>query len=187
MSDQELRDLVGSLAIDNKEIKEQMKEIQFAQKETDKQMKETDRKLQSIGIQLGNMSQNQGDIAEEYFINSLKKDFNIIGVQFDQLLSNVELKTKKINDEFDIVLVNGNTLAVIEVKYKVHPNDLEKLERKTKNIKLISHWADYKVYGGIACFKIPQDVIDEAKKSGYFILQQKGDIVVSIAENLKVV
>ena len=49
---------------------------------------------------------------------------------------------------------------------------------QTKNIKLISHWADYKVYGGIAGFKIPQDVIEEAKKSGYFILQQKGDIVI---------
>jgi len=40
------------------------------------------------------------------------------------LLINLGLKTKKINDEFDIVLVNSKSVAIIEVKYKVHPNDL---------------------------------------------------------------
>ena len=60
----------------------------------------------------------------------------------------------------------------------------EKLERKMKHIKLISHWADYKVYGGIAGFKIPQDVIEEAKKSGYlnaFQVYQSGETVLLLS------
>ena len=60
MTDDELKNLVASLAIDSKVLRE-------AQKQTDEQMKRTDEKLKSVGIQLGNMSKNQGDIAEEFF------------------------------------------------------------------------------------------------------------------------
>jgi len=168
------------------EAKNMQKETRRIQEETSLQMQETDRKLKSIGIQLGNMSKNQGEIAEEYFINSLKNKLQIADLKFDVLLSNVELQTKKVNDEFDILLVNGNSLAVIEVKYKVHPNDLEKLEKKMKHIKLMPSYKNYKVYAGIAGFKIPKSVLRDAKEKGYFTLQKKGDIIIENSKKLKV-
>ena len=177
MTDQELKDLVASLAIANQETDKQMKE-------TAKQMKETDRKLESIGIQLGNMSKNQGDVAEEYFVNSLKNSLQIGSIKFDALLSNVELKTKKVNDEFDILLVNGNTLALVEVKYKVHPNLIDKLKKKIEHIRLMPSYKNYKIYAGVAGFKVPKDAIDLARENGYFVLQRKGDIVEEISDNL---
>ena len=178
MTDQELKGLVASLAVAQAETAKQMKE-------TDKQLKETDRKLKSIGIQLGNMSKNQGDVAEEYFVNSLKDSLKIADMDFDMLLKNVGLQTKKINDEFDILLVNSKSVAIIEVKYKVHPKDLEKLPSKIEHLKIMPQYKNYKVYAGVAGFYVPQKVIKEAKKRGYFVLQRKGDIIQSYTEDLR--
>ena len=205
MTDQELKDLVASLAIDtqklkievaktgkqiaetDKQMKETAKQIAETDKqiiETNKQMKRTDEKLERMGIHLGNISNNQGDVAEEYFINSLKNRLQIGDIKFDVLLNGVELKTKKIRDEFDILLVNGNTLALIEVKYKVHPNLIEKLAKKIEHIRLMPSYKNYKIYAGVAGFKVPQDTIDLAKEMGYFVLQRRGDIIEEISDNL---
>jgi Sec-independent protein translocase protein TatA len=203
MTDQELKDLVAGLASSIREIREahresnkeisiqmektdkQIKETDKQMKETDKQMKETDRKLKSIGIQLGNMSKNQGDIAEEYFANSLKETLKLGNLNFDLLLTNVGFKTKKINDEFDILLVNGESVAIIEVKYKVHLNDLNKLPKKIQNLKNSPQYKNYKIYAGIAGFYVPNEVLTIAKGEGYFVLQRKGNIIKSFTENMK--
>ena len=95
------------------------------------------------------------------------------------------LKQKGIRDEFDILLVNGNTVAIIEVKYKVHINDIEKLPQKIKHIKMMPQYKSYKVYAGLAGFYIPDEVIDTLKDRGYFALQRKGDIIESYVDNMK--
>ena len=182
MTDQELKDLVASLAIESAKTSEQMKETD---RYLTKRFEETDRKLKSIGIQLGNMSKNQGDVAEEYFVNSLKDSLKIANLNFDLLLKNVGLQTKKINDEFDILLVNGESVAIVEVKYKVHPKDLEKLPKKIEHLKLMTQYKNYKIYAGVAGFYIPNEVIKTAQELGYFVLQRKGDIIQSYTENLK--
>jgi len=167
-----------------RETDRQMKETDRQMKETDKRMENTDKKLEQMGIYLGNIGNNQGAVAEEYFVNSLKNRLNIGNLKFDVLLSGVELKTKKIRDEFDILLVNGDTLALIEVKYKVHPNIMDKLPKKIEHIKLMPSYKNYKIYAGIAGFKIPQEVIELAKDNGYFVLQRVGDIIEEISDNL---
>jgi len=188
MTDQELKDLVASLAVSQLElteqIKENAKEMKENAKKTDEQMKKTDEKLERMGIHLGNISNNQGDVAEEYFVNSLKNRLKIGDIEFDLLLSGVELKTKKIRDEFDILLVNGNTLALIEVKYKVHPNLIEKLPTKIEHLRLMPSYKNYKIYAGVAGFNVPEDVISLAKEKGYFVLQRKGDIIEEMSDNL---
>ena len=47
-------------------------------------------------------------------------------------------KTKKAEGEFDIVLVNGTELALIETKYKAHKNDIDELVNK--NIKTLKNY-----------------------------------------------
>ena len=195
MTDQELKDLVASLAVESskteklvKETSAQQKKTDEQMKKTDEQMKKTDEKLERIGIRLGNIGANQGDVAEEYFINSLENSkLKIADMNFDYLMENFAVSKGGQRDEFDIILVNGESLAIIEVKYKVHPNDVDKLDSKIINIKkLSSHYKDFKVYAGIAGFKIPKDAIEKALKKGYFVLQRKGDIVETYMGELKV-
>lgn len=140
MTDSELKELVASLAIDTKEIKE-------AQKETDKQMRETDRKLNKLAKQVGGISQNQGDVAEEFFYNSLCKNLKLGDITFDDIAENIHKHRGQFQEEYDIVMTNGGSIGIVEVKYKTHPKDIEKLKRKVLNYKkLFPRDVDFKLY-----------------------------------------
>jgi hypothetical protein len=69
-------------------------------------------------------------------------------------------------------------LGIVEVKYKVHENDLDKLDRKMQNFKkLFPIYQSYKQYGAIASFHINDTAKREALRRGYFVLQRSGDLV----------
>ena len=171
MTDDELKELVGSLAIDSKALRE-------AQKNTDEQMKRTDKKLERIGIHLGNISKNQGDVAEEFFFNSLIHDNHLGTIHFDDITKGMQKHRGKIQEEYDLVMTNSGSIGIIEVKYKVHGTDLDKLERKMRNFKeLFPIYKDYQLYGAIASFHIHDDAKREALSRGFFVLQRSGKIV----------
>jgi len=185
MTDDELKELVASLAIAQREINEQMKETREQMKETDERMKQTDeqmrktdQKLERIGIHLGNVTANQGDVAEEFFFNSLVKDTRLGNIHFEDVMKNSSKQRGKIQEEYDLILTNGDSLAIIEVKYKAHQNDLVKLARKMHNFKkLFPIYQNFKQYGAIASFHINDDAKKEALERGYFVLQRQGELI----------
>lgn len=164
MTDNELKELVAGLAI--------------AQKETSEQMKRTDEKLERIGIKLGNISQNQGDVAEEFFFQSLIKDNRLGDIRFDDVTKNMAKHRGKLQEEYDLVMTNGDVVAVVEVKYKAHTNDLDKLDRKMRHFKqLFPLYQHFKQYGAIAAFHINDDAKEDALQRGYFVLQRSGELI----------
>ena len=74
-----------------------------AQKETSEQMKRNDQalteKLDRMGITLGNMGQNQGAVAEEFFYNSLKETQTLAGVHYDFIDKNILRSGNGVSDE----------------------------------------------------------------------------------------
>ncbi len=206
MTDQELKELIASNAVGLKELREsqkqtdeqmkktdeqmkktdeQIKKTDEQIKKTDEQMKKTDEKLDRIAKTLGAIGNNQGDVAEEYFQNSLAKKLKIGQLKFDYMISNYTIRGKNIKDEYDILLESKDNVAIIEVKYKVHKNDVKKLTKKIENFKKITKYQNYKLYVGIAGFYVPQDVIDLALENGYFVLQRKGKVIESFTKELK--
>jgi hypothetical protein len=162
----------------HQEFKEEQKALQVAQQKTDEQLKETDRKLQKVSDMLGGIGQNQGDVAEEFFFNSLVDDPHLGGIHFDDISKNESKRRGKLQEEYDIVMTNGNAIGIVEVKYKAHENDLGKLERKMRNFKTLFPWFNnYKLYGAIASFHINDDAKKEALERGFFVLQRKGEVV----------
>jgi hypothetical protein len=119
MTDDELKALVASLAI--------------SQKATDEQMKRTDEKLERMGITLGNVTNNQGDVAEEFFFNSLANDTHLGSIYFDDIEKNTHKRRGKAEEEYDIIMTNGEVIGIVEVKYKAHENDLDRLDRKMQS------------------------------------------------------
>jgi hypothetical protein len=179
VSDEELKELVFSLAKSQQKTDEQLKK-------TDEQLKKTDEKLDRLAKLVGSISNNQGDVAEEYFANSIKLD-NFLGMSFDVLQKNVIIQPKKgHSEEYDLMLINGENIVIIEVKYKVHKNDVKKLPRKIEILKKSPLYKNYKIYAGIAGFHINKEAKEEALKRGFFVLQRKGDIIQTYAKNLKV-
>jgi len=185
MTDDELKALVASLAIDSKNLHEaqkatdeQMRHTDEQMKRTDEQMRRTDEKLERVGINLGNVTNNQGDIAEEFFFQSLIKDNHLGSVRFDDVIKSMQKHRGQIQEEYDLVMTNGDAVGIVEVKYKAHENDLDKLDRKMKHFKkLFPIYQNYKQYGAIASFHINDDAKKEALKRGYFVLQRSGDLV----------
>ena len=157
MTDDELKNLVASLA--------------FSQKETD-------RKLQKVSDMLGGISANQGDVAEDFFYNSFIIDNHLGEIAFDDITKNMEKHRGEIQEEYDIFLTNGEAIAIIEVKYKAHLADIKKLDRKFNNFKkLFPIYKDYKLYGAMASFYFNKDTKDELLKQGYFIVERCGDLI----------
>ena len=119
MIDQKLKDLVASLAISQAATSK-------AQDRTDAQLSETTRNLEAIGIRAGNIGQTQGAVVAEFFFNSLQAKPVLGGVRYDDVFSNVRNISGKLRSAYDVVMVNGKSVALIEVKYAVHPEDIAK-------------------------------------------------------------
>jgi len=162
-----------------KDILKAIQELRKSQEKTDEQMQETDRKLKSVGIQLGNIGNNQGDVAEEFFYNSLADKPTIGGIKYDFIEKNVTRRKNGIADEYDILLVNGKDIAIIEVKYKLNENDITKLlNRKYTNFqKLYLEYQNYNHHLMLASFYMNESLKNQALDNNIAVLQRKGDII----------
>ncbi len=172
----DLRLFIEKLAIDTEAIKKENADG-FAE------LRESQKKLDSL---LGNLANNQGSIAEEFFYNTLKHNPVLGDIQFDRLMPNLIVGCKGKQSEYDIVLVNSVNVAIVEVKYKAHPKDIEKIIKQIKRLK--TDCPEYKyhtIYGGIAALSVPSDVIKAAEAQGLFVLQQKGEHLLVQTEGMK--
>jgi hypothetical protein len=181
MTDNELKEQVAVHSVSFEEIRSIMKE-------TAAQMKRTDATLERMGITLGNITNNTGSITEEYFFNSMNAKPILGGLRYDEVKRNINGKILNVEDEFDIVMYNGDSIALIECKNKAHENDLNRLvEKKATNFKtLFPFYKDYKIYLGLASFSFCPELEEMAKQNGVAILKQKGDVLEIEADNLKV-
>ena len=187
MTDDELKELVAGLAISNVELTAKFDRTDALFAETEAQFKRTDATLERMGITLGNVTNNTGSITEEYFYNCLFEKPILGGVKYEKVRRNIGGVGLKSEDEFDIVMYNGDSIALIECKNKAHKNDLIKLiEKKAANFKdLFPYYKDYKIYLGLASFCFYPELEELAKQKGVAILKQKGDVVEIDADNLK--
>jgi hypothetical protein len=154
----------------------------------EKSQEKSDRRLDKVAKMLGNIGNNQGDVAEEFFYNSLASKPTLAGINYDFVDKNItrHSKSSNIQDEFDIVLINGKDIAIIETKYKAHIRDIEKLinQKYTNFKKLYPEYKDYTHHLGLASFNINEDVKEEAEKNNVILLQRKGDIIETILPSL---
>ena len=151
-------------------------------KQTDEQMKKTDARLDRVAKLVGNISNNQGDIAEEFFYNSIKAKPSLNGITYDFVDKNVTRNKNNTEDEYDILMVNGKDIAIIEVKYKAHTKDIKRLinEKYTNFKKLYSEYKTYHHHLALASFNINDDVKKMAKENNVLLLQRKGDLIETI-------
>ncbi len=182
---QEIRQMLAENAIQLRELKISQAQTDEQMKKTDEQMKRTDQKLEKLSKELGNIGNNNGAVAEEFFWNALKNIKEFKGIKVDFADRNVYRKKGLLVDEFDAVLWNGSSVIIVETKYKIHPNLIEKIkEKKIPNFKkLFSDKADHKIYYAIAGFAIPNQVAEEAKQEGFFVIKQFADSENIVIEN----
>jgi len=170
-----------------KEHEERQKEREERQKEHEKWQKEReefDKRFWAMHKEIGGISNSNGEFAEEFFYNSLEKTMTFAGIHFDVISNNFNGKktmpdNTEIKAQFDIVLHNGDSLALIEAKYKANLKDLKELvEKKVPNFRILyPKYAKCKLYLGIGSLVLKDRVIQEAKKLGIGLMRQLGDAV----------
>jgi hypothetical protein len=179
MTDQELKDLVASLASAQAKT-----DAQIAK--TEAQMAKTDAKYASTIEMLNGITESQGLVAEEFFFNSLADALKVGGVQYDGITSNVKRKANGKQVEIDLLLDNGSSLAIIEVKYRARAKNIEQLQKTIETYReLFPQHKDFKIYGGIASFNLDDEVTAQAHEHGFFVLKRKGELMEVDSQGMK--
>ncbi len=176
MSDKELKELVASLAVSQKEAGQQMsdlqKEVAAAQKETDKQIKQ-------VNKQLGELGNKWGTFTEGMAIESIRR----ILLENFQIPTMFQRAAKKMNGEsieidfFGYENSSVNTAVIVEVKSHLRDDSYKQIEETMKNFpRFFPDHADKKLYGIIACVHAPDSIRNVLRKKGIYLAVLHDDI-----------
>ena len=168
------------MAEDKKELTYEMVMQMFA---------ETKELIRQQSINIGGISRSNGQDAEDTIYAALEKDMMFAGLGFHAIDRNWNRKETalKLQAEFDIVLINDDTLALIETKYKVRDKDVTKLIDTTLNNFriLFPQYDNYKIVLGVGGMTFDKEAIDKANDNGVGLIKIVGDKVEFQTENIK--
>ncbi|MDR2579803.1 MAG: hypothetical protein LBC85_02265, partial [Fibromonadaceae bacterium] len=90
----------------------------------------TDNKVEHAKTDIAGISNSNGLAAEDYFYNSLEKTLTLGGLHFDyaqrgnrRTRKTPDGKKIKVKGQYDVLLVNGDSVAIVEIKYKADKED----------------------------------------------------------------
>jgi len=155
--------------------------------EAEKSRIEAEKRMKKLEELTGSLANNQGFFAEEYFFNSFESGkTNFFGEKFDVIKKKVTSVWQGVEDEYDIVLYNHSSVAIIEVKYKAHKNDIPDVLKKVETFKILyPYYKDFKIYLGLASMSFYPELEQECIEQGIAVIKQVGDKVVINDANLK--
>jgi len=162
-------------------------------KETDQQLKkmfaETNRQIKAVNKQIGGIGNSNGEMAEEYFYNAFKADKFFANERFNKVRRNQIYRKEEIKAEFDIVLLNGKSAALIEVKYNAKPENIsiEKIIEKIKYFKtLYPECERFNIYLGVAAMSFKEGLEAELHQAGIATIRPVGKKMVKFDKDVKV-
>ena len=165
MTDDELKELVASLAIAQKETDRQLQE-------TGLQLKETDKQLRELGKQIGGLGEKFGGFTEGLALPSMTK---ILTEQFGMEVVTPRVKVRKQGqtlelDVFAYANSEQNTAFVVEVKSHLRPEGLDQLRQTLARFRqFLPEHADKKLYGILAVVDAPEELRQEVLASGLYL------------------
>ena len=173
-----------------KEQEEKEKQARKEQEEKEKQeWKEMRAYLKEIEREVGGIAHSNGEMAEEYFYNAFKKNMTFVNETFDTIKKNLSYNDGYHEAEFDIVLFNGKSAALIEVKYNAKPNnvEIEKLISRVEVFRILfPKYAHYEIYLGVAAMSFKKDLVWRLHRAGIATVRPVGKKMVVYDKSVKV-
>jgi len=193
MTDEELKNLVASLAVTQAETSLQIKELKNSQaktdeqmkktdeqmkktdeqmKKTDEQIKETDRQIKMLGRQIGGLGNKFGGFTEGMAFPSMKK---ILEERFKMSVITTNVRSRKNGKCMEIdVLAYSNTnideVYIVEVKSNLKREGLEQIIKDLNNFsEFFSVHRGKKLYGILAVVDSPVNLEQEVIKNGIYL------------------
>jgi len=165
----------------SEESKREMSELRQWSREQNlersKAIEKSAREWEEIKKELGGIGKSNGEIAEDYFYDTLSATMNVAGMQFDYIDRNLHRKRNNLEAEYDIILYNNYKVLVVEVKYNFRNYGLRNFykEKLKKFRSLFPDYKAYKIYGAIAAFTFEKGVKETAGEYGFYIFSQKNE------------
>ena len=165
----------------DRRMKEEDRRSRKSQREFEKRMK----KLEEL---TGGIANNNGEMAEEYFFNAFRKNKTFANETFEKVLRNRCIKNGIWHAEFDLLLLNGKSVAIIEVKYRAkHDNiSIERLISRIEPFKVL--FPDYKnhtIYLGVAAMSFHKILAKELHEAGIATIHQEGKKMVKYDQEVR--
>ena len=139
---------------------------------------------------IGGMGNNNGDFAQEFFFNALYHGNRILfGQEFHEVMPEVRRYSKNegLKSEYDVMLINGQSVCIVEVKYKADTDDVAKTLKKEASFRAnFPEFANRSLYLALASLSFHKKVEKECRKQGVAIIKQLGKTIEVFDENLKV-
>ncbi len=183
MTDNELKELVASIAIAQKETGRQLKETDKQLKESldlsDKRQQKTDRQIRELGKQIGGLGQKFGSFTEGLALPSMQK---ILQGQFKMEVISPSVRVKKGNEEIEIdVLAYANSIVnevyIVEVKSHLREEGIIQLQKMMKKFRhFFPEHQDKKLYGILASVDMSLELKQKILSLGFYTANIKEDI-----------
>jgi hypothetical protein len=146
--------------------------------------------IKQLTKNIGGIDRSNGLFAEEAVYNSLSKNNIFANIKFDYIRKNIQLQSEdhRTLAELDILMINGDTIAIIETKYKVERKDLDKMLRNKLPYfrQVFPKYNNHKIVLGIGGMSFDKGVEDIAKENGIGIIKIVGDKVEYYTDGIKI-
>ena len=149
-----------------------------------KEREQREKEIHNLRKDTGGISDGNGKFSEEYYYNALETSMTFGGAKYDYIQGGFTRSKnlpdgKRIIAEYDIVLYNGDSVALVEIKYRVKKEDvLELVDKKLPVFRnMCKEYKNHKIYLGIAGMSFEKNAKKTAKEKGIAILHPKGENV----------
>ena len=170
-------------------LMQSFKDARIELAEMREQQRKTDKKMAKLSENIGGIDRSNGLFAEETIFNVLEKDKTFCGIKFDYIEKNIQIQSENLRtlSEVDLLMVNGDHIAIIETKYKVENKDITKLI--TKQLKdfraCYPKYKNHKILLGIGGLSFEKNAMEKAQDNGIGIIKIVGDKLEFHTEKIK--
>jgi predicted AAA+ superfamily ATPase len=184
-----LQETRKSINATSRQMKATDKRLDKMYAEARKEMKETDRIIKELSRNVGGISNSNGEMAEAYFYNSFKREKTFANEKFDYIKKNLHYNNGEQEAEFDIILFNGKSAALIEVKYTAKSDNISvrRIISRVAIFKLLyPEYKNHNIYLGVAAMSFRKGMEQRLHNAGIATVRQVGKKMVVFDKEVKV-
>ena len=172
MNDNELKELVASLATAQRETDRQLLETDRQLQETGRRQQETDQQLKELGKQIGGLGEKFGSFTEGLALPSMSK---ILSERFGMEVVSPSVRVRKQGEHMEIdVLAYANSgineAYIVEVKSHAREEAIEQLRQILERFRrFFPEHQDKAAYGILAAVDMPDGLREQILKAGFYV------------------
>jgi hypothetical protein len=180
----ESRRMVDDLGSSHKEAMAELRESRRIVDDLGSSHKETMIALKETQRIVGDLGNKFGDEAEYTLIPGLPEKFKQFGFSFGSISRNKKIRNREydIHADVDAFLENGTQAMAVEVKAKLHNDDVDKhIKRMEKLRKYADIFGDRReLYGALAATVVEEKQRNYALENGFYVIEPSGEDITVI-------